>query len=1679
MSVAADGSYSYDPSGSATLNALAAGATTTDTFTYTISDGNGGTDTATVTITVTGVNDDPTANDDTGATTEDSVLNVAASGVLTNDSDPDIGDSLTVTAFDATSTKGATVSVAADGSYSYDGTGVAAFQALATGATTTDTFTYTISDGNGGTDTATVTITVTGVNDDPTANDDSAAGFGTDEDTAFTTASVLTNDSDPDTGDSLTVIAVGTAGTQGLVSSNGDGTFDYDPNGAFESLAAGATATDTFTYTISDGNGGTDTATVTITITGVNDDPTATNDTGAITEDTVLNVAASGVLTNDNDPDTGDSLTVTAFDATSAKGATVSVAADGSYSYDPTGSATLNALAAGATTTDTFTYTISDGNGGTDTATVTITVTGVNDDPTATDDTGAITEDTVLNVAADGVLANDSDPDTGDSLTVTAFDATSAKGATVSVAADGSYSYDPTGSATLNALAAGATTTDTFTYTISDGNGGTDTATVTITITGVNDDPTANDDTGAITEDTVLNVAADGVLTNDTDPDTGDSLTVTAFDATSAKGATVSVAADGSYSYDPTGSATLNALAAGATTTDTFTYTISDGNGGTDTATVTITITGVNDDPTANDDGAAGFGTNEDTAFTTASVLTNDSDPDTGDSLTVIAVGTAGTAGLVSSNGDGTFDYDPNGAFESLAAGATTTDTFTYTISDGNGGTDTATVTITITGVNDDPTANDDTGAITEDTVLNVAADGVLTNDSDPDTGDSLSVTAFDATSAKGATVSVVADGSYSYDPTGSATLNALAAGATTTDTFTYTISDGNGGTDTATVTITVTGVNDDPTANDDTGATTEDSVLNVAASGVLTNDSDPDTGDSLTVTAFDATSTKGATVSVAADGSYSYDGTGVAAFQALAAGETTTDTFTYTISDGNGGTDTATVTITITGVNDDVTANDDSGATNEDTTLNVAAVAGVLANDSDPDTSDSLSVVAYDATSAKGAAVSVAADGAYSYNPTGSATLQALAAGATTTDTFTYTVSDGNGGTDTATVTITVTGVNDDPTAVNDTASTSEDNVLNVAAAGALANDSDVDTGDSLSVSAFDATSSKGAAVSVAAGGSYSYDGTGVAAFQALAVGESTTDTFTYTITDGNGGTDTATVTVTITGVNDGPTALDDTGATNEDTILAVAASGVLGNDSDPDTSDSITVTSFDATSSMGATVSVAADGSYSYDPTAASAIQSLAVGVTTTDSFTYTISDGNGGTDTATVTITLTGVNDGPTAVNDTYVHNMRETSPYLVDATSGVLANDSDIDTGDSLTVISFDATSTAGGAVAVNADGSFSYLRLDGHSGPDSFTYTVSDGNGGTSTATVTIEDFKDQPHVLDGEVIANTSAGNTESVMISFVSEVNPVNAYAKLYDISNGGQDGDNVLSNAGFNIPDTGGNYLFALEDANSIPETRVTDVTIEQVEILNQGTVKLRSDADTTSGPSDQFAFTAVITANDPTTPADEGVLVQGLTDSTDGGRTGSNPTADNLSDPNAATLDYIWGGGNNDTLTGGAGADFLHGGDGADSVSGGGGNDMLFYDPADTLLDGGTGDDIVRLDIDLVGNFVGTAANDVDLTGEASIQNIEVILITDDKDSDAAVGLDVTLSAADVISFTDTDNELYIVGQEGNTVSMGGGWTLSGTEEINNAFFDIYTQTVGAETATLKVDQEITVL
>ena len=94
---------------------------------------------------------------------------------------------------------------------------------------------------------------------------------------------VLANDTDPDAGDALAVVAVSIAGTKGSVALT-RGRVSYDPEDAFDSLNADQTATDTFRYTITDGAGGESTATVTIEITGV-DDPPPANEPPAFTSD--------------------------------------------------------------------------------------------------------------------------------------------------------------------------------------------------------------------------------------------------------------------------------------------------------------------------------------------------------------------------------------------------------------------------------------------------------------------------------------------------------------------------------------------------------------------------------------------------------------------------------------------------------------------------------------------------------------------------------------------------------------------------------------------------------------------------------------------------------------------------------------------------------------------------------------------------------------------------------------------------------------------------------------------------------------------------------------------------------------------------------------------------------------------------------------------------------------------------------------------------------------------------------------------------------------------------------------------------------------------------------------------------------------------------------------------------
>ena len=212
---------------------------------------------------------------------------------------------------------------------------------------------------------------------------------------------VLANDTDPE-GDAL--FAEQTSGVgAGHLTVDRDGAFRYSPGSAFDSLGVGESETVAFAYEASDSLGTDDEAQVRITVQGRNDAPTARAERERTTEATPLQVAAPGVLDNDDDVD-GDALEAHVDRAPSV--GRLTLAEDGSFEYDPNGA--FRALRAGQRDSTQFTYVARDTHGATDRATVTVTVTGTNTRPVAAGDRDTTDQG---GTARTVVLANDTDPE--------------------------------------------------------------------------------------------------------------------------------------------------------------------------------------------------------------------------------------------------------------------------------------------------------------------------------------------------------------------------------------------------------------------------------------------------------------------------------------------------------------------------------------------------------------------------------------------------------------------------------------------------------------------------------------------------------------------------------------------------------------------------------------------------------------------------------------------------------------------------------------------------------------------------------------------------------------------------------------------------------------------------------------------------------------------------------------------------------------------------------------------------------------------------------------------------------------------------------------------------------------------------------------------------------------------
>ncbi len=852
-----------------------------------------------------------------------------------------------------------------------------------------------------------------------------------------------------------------------------------------------------------------------------------------------------------------------------------------------------------------------------------------NTPPVANDVTAATNEDTSVTITLSG-----SDVD-GDPLTFTIV-TPPANGSLGPIVPTGPNTATVTYTPSLNFNGS-----DAFVYQANDGNGGTDNATVTITIAAVNDAPSfLAGPTVNVLEDSGAQTYAGWAASISAGPadEAGQTVTFTVSNDNPALfSVQPAVASNGTLTFTPAaqayGSATISVVAHdnGGTA-----------NGGVDTSasqSSTITVTAVNDEPSF-------------VAGADQTVLEDAGAQSVAGWATAISAGpneTQGLTFLVSSNNPSLFSSGPsvasNGTLTfTAAANANGTATVSVTLQDdggtANGGDDTSaaqTFTITVTAVNDAPsfTSGGDV-TVDEDSGAYSAAWAAASSAGPSD--ESAQTLTFSVANDNNALFS----SQPSLDASGNLTFT-LVANAFGSATVTVTLSDdggtANGGIDTSapqSFTITVSAVNDEPsftaggnvTVNEDSGAYSAGWASAISAGA----------GETQTLT-FAVSNDNNALFAVQPG----IDAAGTLTFTPFANANGSATVTVFLTDDGgtaNGGDDTSasvTFTIDVSPVNDEpsfvsggnVGVNEDSGA------YSAAWATGISAG---PANESSQSVTFFASNSNNGlfsVQPSVSAAGVLSFT---------VAANASGSATVSVSVQDdggtANGGDDTSatqTFTITVNGVNDAPSfTAGGNVTVNEDSG---AYSAAWATASSPGPGEGGQTVTFVASNSNNALFSAQP----SLSASGVLTFTPAPNAFGTATVSVFAQDDGgtaNGGVDTSatvTFTITVSGVNDPPAAGNDAWETFGNTELRVdlgagstphvsdtttSGSGVLDNDADAVEGDPFAITGVvgcaDVTAPFvcavtGGTVTLNANGTFSFQPSAGAA----------SGSFQYTVTD------------------------------------------------------------------------------------------------------------------------------------------------------------------------------------------------------------------------------------------------------------------------------------------------------------------------------------------------------------------------------------------------------------------------------------------------------------------------
>ena len=1624
--------------------------------------------TNTLEITVIPHNESPVAQNDTGAVSEDATLSVSAEeGVIQSgseatgkDTDPDgnilsvmelragieNGSGATISTVDAKVLEGTYghLTLNADGSYTYIADKA---NGLAEGVSVIDSFTYSVNDGKGGADTAQLDITVTGTDDISLLSPDTQTVV---EDTTAS-GNVLSNDSDVDSTLSVATFTVngvsGTfnAGETATILNVGSVTIATNGDYVFTPVVNWSGTVPTVNYTTNTGS----TSTLDIIVTPVNDPSVLAPDTQIVAEETI---ASGNVLSNDSDVDNILSVatfTVNGVSGTFNAGETATISNVGTLTIATNGDYTFTPVSNWNGTVPSVNYTTNTGSA----STLDITVTAVADAPTVDIKDNTSHDDMISSIddmtqtKLSGVI------DAGGSIT--SLSVKDASGNTISIPSSAITINPTTGvwsavvdvttlkdgvlTTTLNAKDALGNTAPVVTDTIQK-----DTA-ISATIT-LNANITADDIITA--SETTQTIPVSGTVGGDVKE--GDTVTLTVNNKTFSG----TVAADKTFSINVAGSDLAadadKIINASVTTTDTAGNTVS----ASDTESYTV-----NNAPISTDDTIAlfedmnntvdiytltkeDFGTHSDIENNPLSSVRIDSLPSNGTLyLNGIAVAVSTVISIADINsGKLTFDPTNNSDADSL---------FSFSVNNGtNWSTDSYTSSVDITAVADAPT-------------VDIAGNGVVAQVIDMSnilsTDNGFTITAF-GSDGSASTISTYTD-PIGFGVVGNTNITSSQTAGDSEIGYRQGVGSEalvvNFDHAVSSIDVAFSWRNPDETAKVEFyqngvlvgsntyagGSDKVDSNLALKPSdGLMFNEvrfSAPGNGDDYLINTItfnkkaplstSITSTDNSTVALDVFSSLTdKDASETLSTQisGLPIGYTLTDgshTFTATagssvvdVTDWNliglslivpAETTPVTVSLTVT-----ATATESSNGSQASTSKTIDIV---VTPQNDPTIANNDSVVINEDTSVVIDVLANDIDNESTKSPVASVTNGVNGTVSINTDgTLTYTPKENFNGTDSFTYTnaeghsaiveVTVNAVDDATTIVNDNITTDEDTSINI---DVLANDMD---SDSVKSPVASVTNGANGVVSINADGTLTY--TPKENFNG-------TDSFTYTNAEGNS----ATVNVTVNAVADAPMV---------DIVGSAVVSQVINIGNLSSTTNGFSVTALNANGTVG-TISTHTNpvgfgvlGTASGDSTEIGYLNGVG-SETLVVNFDHAVSS---------IDVAFSWRNPGETAKVDFYQN--------------GILVG-SNTYTGGSDKVDSELALKPTDGSV-------FNEVRFSASGSGDDYLINsiFFDKKAPLSTSIMTTDNSAVSLDIFSS--LADKDASETLSTHISGL----PVG-----YTITDGTH---TFMATAGSSVTDVTGWNLIGL---SLVVPTETTSVT------LTLTVTATATESSNTSQASTSKTIDIVVTPqNDPTIANDDSVTtyentplrIDVLANDTDNDSEKSSVVSVTNGANGSVTIDA------DGTLTYTPKADFngtdsfiytnTEGHSAVVSVSIIPQSDRMLYDPADSIIDGGSGIDTLIL----------AAGENIDFSALDNVKNIEVIDLNENGSHNI-----INLTLQDVINLTDSNNTLTILGGSDDSVTIPTATGNYSVTQTADAGFDVYTysSSLGDPTVTVKVEADVT--